>query len=287
MRVLIAGCGYVGCRVGAELSRLGHSVWGLRRTGSEDSTLRAAGIAPVHADLTRPETLADLDPDYDHVVHCVAASGGGVAEYERVYYEGTQNLVSWLRTAQLAKLVFTSSTSVYGQTDASWVDENSPTKPSAATAEVIVRTELLLRELAAKSNLPAVILRVAGIYGPGRCYWLDQVRTGAARRETAPRYLNMIHRDDVAGAVLAALELGRPGLVYNVADDEPVEQRVLLEWIAGFLKQPAPAESDVPGSSSKRGWSNKRISNRRLKAELRYRLIYPTFREGYAAIAGG
>src|SRR5579859_6870496 len=115
MKVLIVGCGYIGKVLGAELVRQGHQVTGLRRTDSAHAELRAAGIIPAIADVTRPESLRDLEPGYDWVVNCVSASGGGVGEYERVYLAGTRNLISWISAAPPQKLVYTSSTSVYGQ----------------------------------------------------------------------------------------------------------------------------------------------------------------------------
>lgn len=287
MRVLIVGCGYVGFCVGAELARKGHSVRGVRRSNAGDSALSAAGILPIHADITVPGNLAVLGTSYDWVVHCVSASGGNADDYERVYIEGTRNLLSWLGSAAPSKILFTSSTSVYGQTNGEWVDETSTTVPVAPTAQTILRTEGLLREFAAKNGFPAVILRVAGIYGPDRAHWIDQVRSGRARIEREERNLNMVHRDDVAGAIVAALERAGPGSTYNVADDEPVTQRALVTWLSGRLKLAMPPEADESVSSAKRGLTNKRVSNRRLKSELGYRLRFPTFREGYESILAG
>jgi nucleoside-diphosphate-sugar epimerase len=131
-----------------------------------------------------------------------------------------------------------------------------------------------------------VVLRVAGIYGPGRSWYLQQLLAGEARIEgEGGRHLNMIHRDDVVGAVLAALEQGRPGEVYNAVDDEPVAQKDFIAWLADRLGQPLPPS--VPESmetNRKRGVTHKRISNQKLKRELGYSFTYPTFREGYAQI---
>ena len=134
MRALIVGCGYVGIPLGAELVRLGHEVLGLRRNAAAENELKAVGIQPLFGDVTRPETLAKLPREFDWVVNCVAA-GGDAENYRQVYLQSTRNLIEWLAPAfaeasarqALKKFVYTSSTSVYGQTDGSQVKESSPT----------------------------------------------------------------------------------------------------------------------------------------------------------------
>src|SRR5262245_25539169 len=117
MRVLIVGCGYVGLPLGAELVRHGHEVFGLRRSNGGEAELLAAGLKPVIADITRPEDLAQLPGPFDWVVNTVSSTKGGVDEYRQVYLEGTRHLLEWLATSPPKKYVYTSSTSVYGQTD--------------------------------------------------------------------------------------------------------------------------------------------------------------------------
>ena len=130
-----------------------------------------------------------------------------------------------------------------------------------------------------------MILRVAGIYGPGRGYWFQQYLKGEATIENqGERILNMIHRDDVAGAIMAALKNGQPGEIYNAVDDEPVTQLAFFEWLSKKLGRAlpsfSPAEKDV---GRKRGLTNKKVSSARLKTDLKYQFKYPTFREGYEA----
>ena len=140
-------------------------------------------------------------------------------------------------------------------------------------------------EFAATSEFPAVILRVAGIYGPGRGFWFRQFLRGEARIEgDGSRYLNMIHRDDVVGCIIAALKNGRPGEIYNAVDDEPVTQIEFFRVARDNARQaPAAAVSDDAGIVRKRGATNKRVSNAKLRTELKYEFQFPDFREGYAA----
>jgi nucleoside-diphosphate-sugar epimerase len=282
MRVLIVGCGYVGLPLGAELAQQGHEVFGLRRNVSDE--LRAAGITSLQADITRPETLARLPRNFDWVVNCAASGGGSADDYRKLYLEGNRNLVAWLANSPPKKFVYTSSTSVYAQNDGSVVTEQSPAQPEAATAKVLVETEKLLLATA-QSRFPAVILRVAGIYGPGRGHAFKQFLIGDARVEgDGSRFLNMIHRDDLTGVIIAALERGAPGEIYNAADNEPVTQLNFFEWLAAELKRPLPpkvaADEEV---WRKRGVTNKRVSNAKLRTELKYEFKFPDFRAGYAA----
>jgi len=288
MKVLIVGCGYVGSALGAELVRAGHHVFGLRRTRRNDAELVSAGVHPLTADICKPETLAALDSTYDWVVHSVSASGGQASEYLEVYVEGTRNLVRWLSASVPKRFVYTSSTGVYGQCDGSEVDETSPTNPITETGQILLKAEEYLLNEAHQTGFPASILRVAGIYGPGRAYWLERMLAGSARVEGAgDRVLNMVHRQDVAGAIHAALERGRIGRIYNVVDDEPVTQRTFITWLAGHLWRPLLGMQAASNSKSrKRGLTSKRLSNRRLREELAYQLRFPTFRQGYAALTG-
>jgi nucleoside-diphosphate-sugar epimerase len=284
MRVLIVGCGYVGLPLGAELARLGHEVFGLRRSGAAESALKNARIKPLLADITQPEDLVKLPTGFDWVVNCVASGGGGAEDYRRVYLRGTRNLLEWLGSAPPKRFVYTSSTSVYGQNDGSVVDETSPTEPLVDTAQVLLQTEKLLLEGARRKNFPAMILRLAGIYGPGRGHWFKQFLNGKARLEgKGERILNMTHRDDVIGVILAALRNGRAGEIYNAADDEPVSQLRFFEWLAGRLGKSLPPSVPEPADAQKRGVTNKQVSNQKLKTELGYQFKYPTFREGYGA----
>ena len=218
------------------------------------------------------------------MVNTVSSSRGGAADYRDTYLEGTRTLLTWLTTQPVSKFVYTSSTSVYAQNDGGSVDETSPAQPAGETGRLLRDTEELLLAATRERAFPAVILRVAGIYGPGRGHLFHQFLAGEARiAGDGSRLMNMVHRDDVATAIVAALEHGRPGELYNCADDEPVSQGEFLAWLAAQLdRSPPPPATAAENSARKRGLTHKRVNNCKLHA-LGWTPQYPSFREGYAA----
>lgn len=282
MNVLLVGCGYVGMRLGADLAAAGHAVYGLRRSRTAEAEMEAAGIRMVQGDITDASSLRAIPEGIDWVVNLVSSTRGGAAEYERVYVEGTRNLLEQVERRSLRKYVQVSSTSVYGQTDGSWVDEQSPTEPASATSRLLVQAEEWLRRQSA--DWPVVILRAAGIYGPGRGHLFQQFLRGDARRHgEGRRFLNMIHLADLASGIKAALEEGAAGETYNITDDLPVTEHEFLAWLAGELGRPLPPTvSEERLSERKRGYTNKRVSNAKAKQGLRWQPSFATYREGYA-----
>ena len=285
---MIVGCGYVGLELGRRLVAAGHRVAGVRRTAVGAAELRAAGIEPIVADVTRAADLRPLAGRFDWIANCVSSSGGGVAEYREVYLGGMHRLVEAFSGTGVKAFAYTSSTSVYGQTDGDWVDEESATEPSSETSQVLVETERVLRA-AAGPAFPAMVVRVAGIYGPERGHLFRQFLRGEARSGPGDsRWMNMIHRDDVAGAIEACLGRGVAGRVYNACDDEPVTRGEFLRWLAGKTGRPFPERADAePAGYRKRGETDKRVSNRRLRSETDWSPRYPTYREGYAVMLAG
>jgi nucleoside-diphosphate-sugar epimerase len=286
MRALIVGCGYVGVPLGAALVEAGHSVVGIRRSDQAADTLRSVGIEPAVADVTDLSSLQSLPGPFDWVVNTVAAGGGGgIEDYRQVYLDGSRNLLDWLGQLPPKRLVYTSSTGVYGQDDGSVVKETSPTEPLVPTARVLVETERLWLDAATQRDFPAVILRVAGIYGPERGHWFKQYLANEVKIPgTGQRILNMIHRDDLVRIIVAALQSGRAGEVYNAVDDEPVSMIQFFRWLSETLgKNMPPFVAKEEEEPRKRGVTNKRVSNRKLKMELGCPYLYPTYRQGYTA----
>ena len=281
MKSLIIGCGYVGLPLGELLASQGHTVFGIRRTAEADEELLSRKITPIHVDITDPAQLAEVEPLFDVVINLVSSSKGGVEEYRRVYLEGTKNVLSWVRKSPPRVYLYTSSTSVYPQTDGSWVDESSPAEPDSATSQVLIDTEGELSAAHRANYFPAIIVRASGIYGPARGHLFKQFLKGeAVMRDEGSSWINMIHLDDLAGALAHLIERGKSGEVYNATDDEPVTQLDFFGWLAERLGKPLPASAPAD-PDRKRGLTNKRVSNKKLKA-TGFNFKYPTFREGYA-----
>lgn len=270
MKVLIAGCGYVGCALAVELHAEGHVVSGLRR----DVSRLPPGIVPIAADLGDPlglrTTLAGHA--FDAVVYAAAADGRDEASYRRAYVEGLSHVLDAIARPQ--RLVFTSSTGVYGQGAGEWIDETSPTVPARFTGDIMLEAEELLELY----DTCTIALRLGGIYGPARTRLIEQVRMDAAELPSGPSFTNRIHRDDCAGAIAHLLQIDEPAPVYLGVDDDPADKRDVLGWLAAALDRPEPpvCKADPPSAG-------KRCSNARLAA-TGYRFRYPTFREGYGEL---
>ena len=274
-RILIAGCGYVGTRLGIELAEGGDEVFGLRR----DPSSLPDSIAPVACDLVGlapAQVRARLPERLDACVLAVAASGRSVEAYRAAYVDATRTLVEALGAQGFAgRLVFVSSSGVYGQADGSWVDEESVAEPARPTGAALLEGEAVARERG------ATILRLAGIYGPGRERLVRDVVDGTARvapRSAGPSWTNRIHRDDCAGAIAHLLALDEPPALVLGVDDEPADRADVLGWIAERSGRPWPSEDPELAARP-----NKRLSNARLRA-TGWNPRFPSWRDGYAPL---
>jgi nucleoside-diphosphate-sugar epimerase len=276
--VLIVGCGYVGTALGMRLAATGHIVWGLRRSAEG----LPPGIRHVAADLTAPETLQELPRALDVVFYTAAPNGSDAAAYRAIYVDGLRHILEALvhQHQSPRRVLFTSSTAVYAQSDGEWVDETSPTEPRHFSGCRVLEGERLLLD----GPFPATVLRLGGIYGPGRTSLIARVRQGLATcRGGPPLYTNRIHRDDCAGALHHLMTLPEPDALYIGVDHEPADQCVVLRWLADQLGAPPPSVEASSGADSRRHRTNKRCRNARLVASG-YAFHYPTFRQGYAAL---
>lgn len=283
VRAAILGCGYVGLAVGRLLVREGVEVVGVRRSVDGCKEVEEMGMGFAVADVTQPRTLGSLPGPFDWVVNTVSSSRGGIDEYRAAFLWGNHNVIAWARTQPLKKLVYTSSTSVYGQTDGGWVDEASLADPASEAGRVLLQAEAVVLDAARSGGVPGVVLRLAGIYGRERGHLFHQFLAGSARIEgDGRRWLNMIHRDDAASAIAAALRRAPSGEVFNVSDDEPTTQGDFLIGVATRLGR-RPPEGGVPDlTRRKRPATNKRVSNRKTRDALGWRPVFPSWREGYA-----
>ena len=274
--VLIVGCGYVGVALGVALAGEGHHVRGMRRNPEN----LPESIKPLRADV-HDRDLSDILPEgLDFIFYTLSSGGGGEAGYRAAYADGPENLLEALdkKGERPRRIFFTSSTAVYAQTDGGRVDEESPALPTHYAGRILLEGERAFLE----SGHPATILRLSGIYGPGRTRLIDAVRAGKTFvPEGPPRFTNRIHRDDCAGALAHLMKMDAPDEVYIGVDDEPADRRKVLNWLAERLGVPQPREAAGGEAPSARAATNKRCSNARLKS-TGYRFLYPSYREGYA-----
>ncbi|MEM1057608.1 MAG: NAD-dependent epimerase/dehydratase family protein [Verrucomicrobiota bacterium] len=276
-RVLIVGAGYVGRRLG-ELLREQDGLAPLLWVRGEDSAaeLRTAGFHVQVGDAADTAAWALLgSARFDAIVLAASSGRSGADAYRRVFIEAPAQAAAH---QPQARLVLVSSTSVYGQTDGGPVSEASPAEPTTPTGRVLRRAE----ELALHHR--ATVLRVAGIYGPGRSIYLRKLREGTATLDgDGSRRLNQIHRDDVAGALRHVLaEPATGGQIFNAADDTHPTQRELYAWLAERLKLELPPSRPAP-TERKRGNTSKRVANAKLRA-TGWAPLYPDYRDGYAAV---
>ncbi len=273
-RVLIAGCGYVGVATADLFHTAQWEVEGWTHSPESAAQLAAKPYRVRAIDIGERDAVNAATDAFDAVIHCASSGGGGAESYRHVYLEGVRNLFSGLRPGGF---LFTSSTSVYAQTDGEWVDEESATEPSHETGRILRETEEVVRQEG------GLVARLAGIYGPGRSALLRKFLSGEARLENGGgRYQNQVHRDDVAAALLFLVTLTRKrwpmSRIINVTDNEPITQREGYQWLAAKLDRALPAVATRTGGR-KRGTSNKRVSNRNLRA-LGWEPKYPTFQIG-------
>ena len=274
VKVLIAGCGYVGSALGLELLADGDEVWGLRR----DPSRLPAGVSPIAADLASPADLRQLPAGLDAVVYCAGADESTDAAYQRAYVTGLAHLLHALEGRNVSRVFFTSSTAVYAQSDGQWLDEGAETLPTYFSGVRLLEAEHLLGQ----HRVPSTILRCSGIYGPGRTRLIESVRRGTARGSA--RHTNRIHRDDVSGAIRHLLRAGAAPELLLLTDDEPAPERDVLRYVAERLGVPEPLAAAALPASSRPG--DKRCTNARLRA-TGYQLRFPTYREGYSALLAG
>jgi len=276
--VVIIGCGFLGEAAAALFSARGASVLGLVRSPESQAALAGASFETARCDVSDDSSVETLAPRLRGVplaIHAVSAGGGGEAAYAALYRDGLQKiLTSW----QPRRVIFVSSTSVYGQDDGSWISEESLAEPARETSRILLEAERIALEAG------GIAARLSGIYGPGRSYLLQNFLSGEAVLENGGgRWINQIHRDDGAAAIV---QLGDPVVspgVYNVTDDSPATQRELYGWMANFFGRALPPEGPS-GLSLRRGVTSKRISNAKMRG-IGWAPAYPSYRDALPRLA--
>ena len=289
MRKLIVGCGYVGRRAAARWIAQGHRVSALTRSPDNARELQELGIEPVLGDVTDPASLSRL-PQSDAVLYAVGLDRTSGKSQREVYVLGLQNVLERLPES-VERFLYVSSTSVYGQSAGEWIDETSPCLPNRENGQVCLEAEHTLREhfrtnRGRSGTASFNILRLAGIYGPKRLLSrIETLRSGEPLDGDPEAWLNLIHADDAAAAVLACEVHGAAGECYLVSDDEPIHRRRYYQLLASLVGAPPPRFAALPTGAESRQL-NKRCSNQRLYTSLRMELQFPTIAEGLPHAVG-
>jgi len=277
VHVLVAGCGWLGTALAKTLVARGDRVTGIRRDPARAEALRGLGVEPLALDLAAPGAGARLParlPAVEAIVAC-QSSGADTAEgYRAAYVDATGVLLAAAARSGGVPLVYTGSTGVFGQRDGSDVDEATPPAPASPTAQVLVEAERRVLDAGGR------LLRLSGLYGPGRTGLVDRIRSGAmALGPGDDAWMNWCHLDDAVAFVLAALARGARGATYHGSDAQPPRRREVVTWVAERLGV-EPARRDAPGPPG----PNRRILSERTRAALGVDLRYPSFREGFAPL---
>lgn len=274
-RVLLAGCGDVGLRVARRLHAQGHAVYALRRRPPPGE---ADGIHWLAGDLTRPASLGALPEGLTRLVYLPTPEARAEAAYRAVFVDGLRGLLQGMDTHALMRVLFVSSSAVYGEHQGAWVDEDTVPQPMGFNGAVLLEAE---RWLAAQPYA-STVLRLAGLYGPGRLQLIDRLRAGNA---PVPRgqshWANRIHVDDAAAAIAHLLMLPDAQPRYLGVDDTPLPLDRLYDHLAVLAGAPAPPNGPPPT-----GVGSKRLSNARLRASG-FVPMWPDARQGYAALLAG
>lgn len=266
--VLIFGCGYVGRRAAARWLAQGRSVAALTRGNAAE--LAKMGIEPIPGDVCDPGSLRSL-PQAKTVLHAIGLDRTSGRSMREVYVQGLANVLAALPEPE--RFIHVSSTSVYGQTNGDWVTEDSPTEPVEDSGKVVLESEQLLKH--------AVILRFAGIYGPGRLLRKQALMNGEPLVGDCEKWLNLIHVDDGVEAILAAEAKAAPGSVFNIADGSPVSRREFYTLWAKLLGAPEAKFDHRPEPSA----ANRRIVIGKAKRELGWVPRIASYRDGLVGLS--
>lgn len=288
-RVVVFGAGYVGGRFAKHAAEQGAEVVALTRNEKTAARLKEDGVGEVivanlHEDTWREKIM----PKADLVLNTVSAAESSLEGYRISYVEGQKQVADWMAKGDVEHFIYTSSTGVYTQTGGEWVTEGDASAGESPRAGVLIEAEGIALKAEAKRRS---VLRLAGIYGPGRHYLLDQLRLGLRELPGDPdAYLNLIYIEDILGAIegLSGASIPEGEDVFNVCDDSPVLKKELVEWLSEKLEIEPPAfvgsepSAKTPFDTPKR--PNRRVSNRHIKTKINGFPKCPKYTDGYSVL---
>jgi len=264
LSALIVGCGYVGSRLKVFLEERGWKVCGARRSSQPGDNNITIDVASEF----------ELSGHYDIIFYMVSAGAYTPNAYNTAYSLGVSNTLQAIqKSGQNPRIIFVSSTSVFSESDGGWVTEESPTRITSFSTEALLQGEKQI----ASSGLEYCILRLSGIYGPGRNSLIDQIKIGRAFLKDETAISNRIHIEDCVGVLHHLALLHHRDRLYIGTDSEPTPYNEVLTWLAKKLSVDVVAKESEPSRSTH--MSNKRCSNAKL-LRSGYIFLYPHFREG-------
>lgn len=291
-RVLILGCGYVGRAVAHACLQQQATLAAVTRNPAKAEALLAAGLHQVLvADITDPTLAKQLTGPFDYLLNCVSSGGGSLEQYRRSYVGSQLNLQKMAASWHLKACTYTSSTSVYPDSQGAWLSEADASSEHSERAAILLEAEQQALQVPAARRL---VLRLGGIYGPERHYMLDALKQAGQQPlyGSGSTWLNSIHLHDIVTAVLASWlhPQDKQQAIYNVTDDAPAQRQTIAQWLAEKYGLPQPHfDPQLPTPRmARRGITakdtqapNRRISNAAIKHALAWQPQYPSFREGY------
>jgi len=274
-KVVIAGCGFLGEAAADLFSEHGWEGLGVCGTTASAERLRGKSYPVRAVDISREFSPGPPWRGADALIHCASSGRGGAEAYRAVYLEGLLNAIAGLKPR---RTLFVSSTSVYGQKDGSWVDEECPTEPDRETGRILLEAE----QVSLASG--GYVARLSGLYGPGRSVLMRKFLAGEAiLEEGGGRWINQIHRDDAAEAIYHLYASRCEPGIYNISDGMPAIQRDVYRWLADYFRKPLPPEGPA-NLNRKRGSTSKRISIAKMLA-TGWTPRYGSYREAIPALA--
>ncbi|QDU64130.1 NAD dependent epimerase/dehydratase family protein [Planctomycetes bacterium Pan216] len=270
---LIIGMGFLGRPLAARWIEAGDRVFGTTRKRERVGELRSLGVEPVLWDVLQP--IEERLPQVETVVFCVGFDRSQDRTIDEVYVDGLRRTLKCL--PQPKRFLYVSSTGVYGDNQGEWVDETTPTNPSDRSAQACFDAEELVRDYGSSKGVDAVVLRMAGIYGPERMIGNRWLERGEVIPGSPDGLVNLIHVEDAARSVDAAARATTLSDLYVVSDGHPVTRGEMYEALADRLGY-SPPRFD-PEATKARGRGNRRVANTRMRKELGVVLAYPTFRD--------
>ncbi len=282
---VIFGCGYLGRRVARQWLAQDKVVIAVTRSAERAAELTDEGILPAVGDICDAASLPTFGTEIDTVLFAVGYDRSSSQTQEQVFVDGLRNVLAKVRN-YCRRFIYISSTSVYGQQAGEWVDEDAPCEPGQPGGKYCLTAEQLVH--AAFENYTAhgsaVVLRCAGIYGPGRLLSrIADLKAGTPLAGSSEAWLNLIHVDDATTAVITTAEANQPPRTVLVADDQPIRRGEYYAKLAELIGAPPPVFDESQPRARGSGGLNKRCSNRRLKEALKLALRYPTIGSGLPA----